>query len=196
MFLGRIVCSSNRYEACPRRKLCDHHHLWSVTVVMSFSSKIREVPWANNGLFWSSIKSSFQRIKNRQIWRSVWRVMVKSFNVARSEIPLDRLQRYNKTSITSLSGVQLGWMTTCWKDNLMHLAMKQKFGMCSTLDEGEFNEDRGSSNRRRRWWRSQRMIGRLCMQKMIIWSWPKLEATRLEEPLHHLSFLVGCSIYF
>ena len=68
MFFGRIVCSSNRYEACPRRKSCDHHHLWSVTVVMSFLSKIREVPWENNRLFWSSIKSSFQRIKNRQLW--------------------------------------------------------------------------------------------------------------------------------
>ena len=127
MLLVRIVCSSNRYEACPRRKLCDHHHLWSVTVVMSFSSKIREVPWANNRLFWSSIKSSFQRIKNRQLWRSVWRVMVKSFNAARSEIPLDRLQCRNKTSITSLSEVRLGRMTTCWKDNLMHLTTEQKF---------------------------------------------------------------------
>jgi len=168
MFLEIIVCSSNRYEACPRRKLCDHHHLWSVTVVMSFSSKIREVPWSNNRLFWSSIKSSFQRIKNRQLWRSVWRVMVKSFNAARSEIPLDRLQRRNKTSITSLSGVRLRRMTTCWKDNLMHLAMEPKFGTCSALDEGEFNEDRDSSNRRRRWCRCQRMIGRLCMQKMMI----------------------------
>ena len=149
-----------------------------------------------NRLFWSSIKSSFQRIKNHQLWRSVWRVMVKSFNAARSEIPLDRLQRRNKTSITSLSGVQLGRMTTCWKDNLMHLAMEQKFGTCSALDEGEFNEDRGSSNRRRRWWWCQRMIGRLCTQKMMIWSWPKLEATRLEEPRHHLSSPVGCSIYF
>ena len=54
----------------------DHHHLQSVTVVMSFSSKIREVPWENNRLFWSSIKSSFQRIKNREFWRSVWRVMI------------------------------------------------------------------------------------------------------------------------
>ena len=73
--------------------------------------------------------------------------MVKSFNAARSEIPLDRLQRCNKTSITSLSGVRLKRMTTCWKDNLMHLAMEQKFGTCSTLDEGKFN-DRGSSNQR------------------------------------------------
>ena len=53
--------------------------------------------------------------------------MVKSFNAARSEIPLDRLQRRNKTSITSLSGVQLGRITTCWKDNLMHLTTEQKF---------------------------------------------------------------------
>ena len=68
--------------------------------------------------------------------------MVKSFNTARSEIRLDRLQRRNKTSITSLSGVQLGRMTTCWKYNLMHLAIEQKFGTCSALDEGEFNEDR------------------------------------------------------
>ena len=163
---------------------------------MSFLSKIREVPWANNRLFWISIKSSFQRIKNRQLWRYVWRVMVKSFNAACSEIPLDRLQCRNKTNITSLSGVQLGWMTTCCKDNLMNLEMEQKFCTCSALDEGELNEDRGSSNRRRRWWRCQRMIGRLCTQKMMIWSWPKLEATRLEEPLHHLSSLVGCSIYF
>ena len=170
MFLGRIVCSSNRYEACTRRKSCDHHHLWSVTVVMSFSSKIREVSWAINRLFWSSIKSSFQRIKNHQLWRSVWRVMIKSLNAARSEIPVDRLQCRNKTSITSLSGVQLGRMTTCWKDNLMHLSMEQKFGTCSALDGGEFNEDRGSSNRRRRWWRCQRMIGMLCTQKMMIWS--------------------------
>ena len=73
--------------------------------------------------------------------------MVKSFNAVRSEIPLDRLQRRNKTSLTSLSGVQLGRMTTCWKYNLMHLAMEQKFGTCSALDEGEFN-DRGSNNRR------------------------------------------------
>ena len=165
MFLGRIVCSSNRYEACPWRKSCDHHHLWSVTVVMSFSSKIREVPWENNRLFWSSNKSSFQLIKNHQLWRSVWRVMVKSFNAARSEIPLDRLQRRNKTSITSLSGVQLGRMTTCWKYNLMHIAMEQKFGTYSALDEGEFNEDRGSSNRRRRWWWCQRMIGRAVYAK-------------------------------
>ena len=72
--------------------------------------------------------------------------MVKSFNAARSEISLDRFQHPNKTSLTSLSGVQLGRMTTSWKDNLMHLAMEQKFGTCSALDEGEFN-DRGSSNR-------------------------------------------------
>ena len=57
--------------------------------------------------------------------------MVKSFNAARSEIPLDRLQRRNKTSITSLSRVQLGRMTTYWKDNLMHLAMEQMFGTYS-----------------------------------------------------------------
>ena len=50
---------------------------------------------------------------------------MKSFNAARSEIPLDRLQRRNKTSITSLSGVQLRQITTCWKDNLMHLAMNR-----------------------------------------------------------------------
>ena len=59
--------------------------------------------------------------------------MVKSFNAARSEIPLDRLQRRNKTSITSLSGVQLGRMTTCWKDNLMHLAMEA----VATDEEGD-----------------------------------------------------------
>ena len=182
----------------PEKKIVrlDHHHLWNVAVVVSFSSKNREVPWANNRLFWSSIKSSFQRIKNRQLWRSVWRVMVKSFNAARSEIPLDRLQRRNKTSITSLSGVQLGRITTCWKYNLMYLAMEQKFGTCYALDEGEFNEDGGSRNRRRRWWRCQRMIGRLCTQKMMICSWSKLEATRLEEPRHHLSSPVGCSICF
>ena len=62
--------------------------------------------------------------------------MLKSFNAACSEIPLDRLQRRNKTSITSLSRVQLGRMTTCWKYNLMHLAIEQKFGTCSALDEG------------------------------------------------------------
>ena len=73
--------------------------------------------------------------------------MVKSFNAVCSEIPLDRLQRRNKTSITSLSGVQFGRMTTCWKDNLMHLAMEQKFDTCSALDEEEFNKDIGSSNR-------------------------------------------------
>ena len=62
--------------------------------------------------------------------------MVKSFNAVRSEIPMDRLQCHNKSSITSLSGVQLGRMTTCWKYNLMHLAMDEKFGTCSALDEG------------------------------------------------------------
>src|SRR6185312_9153249 len=62
--------------------------------------------------------------------------MVKSFNAARSEIPLDRFQRRNKTNITSLSGVRLKRMTTCWKDNLMHLAMEQKFSTCSALDKG------------------------------------------------------------
>ena len=55
-----------------------------------FLSKIREVPWENNRLVWSSIKSTFQRIKNHEFWRSVWRVMVKSFNDARSEMSRDR----------------------------------------------------------------------------------------------------------
>ena len=57
------------------------------------------------------------------------------------------------------------WITTCWKYNLMHLAMEEKFGTCTTLDDGEFNEDRGSSNRRRRWWWCQRMIGRAVYAK-------------------------------
>ena len=72
--------------------------------------------------------------------------MIKSFNAARSEIPVDRLQRRNKISITSLSGVQLGRMTTCWKDNLMHLAMEQKFGTCFALDQEEFNEEEAETN--------------------------------------------------
>ena len=114
---------------------------------MSFSSKIREVPWANNRLFWSSIKSSFQRIKNHQLWRSVWRVMVKSFNTARSEIPLDRLQHCNKTNITSLSGVQLGRMTTCWKDNLMTMSKDDWKAMYAKDDDLKLTKARGKIRR-------------------------------------------------
>ena len=104
----------------PAKKIVrSDHHLQSVTAVMSFSSKIREVPWANNRLFWNSIKSTFQRIKNREFWRSVWRVMVKSYNAAHSEMSRDRAQCRSKTTITSSSGVRLRSMTTRWKGNFL-----------------------------------------------------------------------------
>ena len=166
MFWGRFVCSNNRYEACSKRKkLCN----W-ITIVYKccccdkFSSKIRDVPWSNNRLLWSSIKSSFQRIKNRQIWTTMWRVMEKSFNAARSEISRDKAYRRGKTSITSSYGVQLEQMNTCWKDNLIHIARSLDFGICSEQDEGVIQWERGSNKQPRRWWQCQRMTRKHCAQ--------------------------------
>ena len=165
MLWERFVCSSNRYEACPKRKSCDR-----ITIIY----EVLLLWWdfvQNQRCAMSSIKSSFQRIKNRQVWTTVWRVMEKSFNAARSEISLDKAYRRGKTSITSSYGVQSEQMNTCWKDNLMHIARSLDFGICSVLDEGVIQWERGSNKQSRRWWRCQRMIRKPCAQNMMIWSW-------------------------
>ena len=46
---------------------------------------------------------------------------------------------------------------------------------------------RGSNKQWRKWWRCRKMFGEPCAQKLMIWSWPTLEATRLEEPWCHPS---------
>ena len=70
-------------------------------------------------------------------------------------------------------------MTTCWKHDLIHLTMSLEFGTCSALDKGAIQRRKVQQKTT-----EKVMIGRPSAQKMMIWSWPKLEATRLEEPWH------------
>ena len=54
-------------------------------------------------------------------------------------------------------------------------------------DDQGIQQRRGSNKQWRKWWRCRKMFGEPCAQKLMIWSWPTLEATRLEEPWCHPS---------
>jgi len=91
--------STFQYECC----CCDQ-----------FSAHDQRCTIEENWIFRSSIKYSFQRIKNCQVWRSVQGVVIKSFNTfakknsfdtARYEISLGRR---SKTGVTPSSRVLCG----------------------------------------------------------------------------------------
>ena len=54
-------------------------------------------------------------------------------------------------------------------------------------DDQGIQRRRGSNKQWRKWWRYCKMFGGPYAQKLMIWSRPMLEATRLEEPWCHTS---------
>ena len=68
--------------------------------------------------------------------------MARTLDVARSEIHLDRLQRWDEIDIILLFGINFGRMRTRWKEKFVHFAMEQCFSTCSILEiERKIRED-------------------------------------------------------
>ena len=75
--------------------------------------------------------------------------MAKTLDAARSEICRNRLQRWNKMSITLLFGIRFGRMGIHWKGKFMHFAMEQCFSTGSVLEiKRKIREDEAAMGQR------------------------------------------------
>ena len=75
--------------------------------------------------------------------------MAKTLDVTRSEIRLDRLQRWDETDTTLFFGINFGRMWTHWKGKFVHFVMEQCFSACSVLKiERKTHEDEAAMGQR------------------------------------------------
>ena len=75
--------------------------------------------------------------------------MARTLNIPRSEIRLDRLQRWDEMDITLLFGINFRRMRTRWKGKFVHFAMEQCFSTRSILEiEGKIHEDEAAMRQR------------------------------------------------
>jgi hypothetical protein len=123
---------------CPKR-LQDKDHTYisgSMDKRIMMSSRCLAQPLQKTiGYIWifrSSMKSTFQWIKQQGNRRFLQADMAESPMVAHAEI-LDSNQCWSETAIAPSFGLRLRQMSTCWKGNFINFSIKLYFDICSVL---------------------------------------------------------------
>jgi hypothetical protein len=130
-------------------------HLQGLRRKSLFPSGLEDVFRGEKLIFRSSLKPSFQRIKNHQFWRHVQGDMAETLSATRLKSALDRLHRRSKIGTTLLFGTHFMRTMGHWKDNFMNFNLEGCFNTCSVLEVKEklwkMRQRQGQDGSR--WWR-------------------------------------------